>query len=41
MAQVEGPTDIRAFSATEVLRRIAYMPPTHRDLLQTIMSEAS
>ena len=41
MAQVEGPTDIRAFSAAGVLRRIAYMPPAHRDLLQTIMSEAS
>ena len=41
MAQVEGPTDIRVFSTASVLRRIAHMPPTHRDLLQTIMSEAS
>ena len=41
MAQVEGPTDIRVFSATTVLRRIEHMPPAHRDLLQTIMSEAS
>ena len=41
MAQVEGPTDIRVFSAASVLRRIAHMPPAHRDLLQTIMSEAS
>ena len=41
MAQVEGATDIRVFSAASVLRRIAYMPLAHRELLQTIMSEAS
>ena len=41
MAQVEGPTDIRVFSSALVLHRIAHMPSAHRDLLQTIMSEAS
>ncbi|MAK10931.1 MAG: cyclic nucleotide-binding domain-containing protein [Rhizobiales bacterium TMED83] len=41
MAKVEGPTDVRVFSAATVLRRIAHMPRAHRDLLQTIMSEAS
>ena len=41
MAQVKGPTGIRVFSAASVLRRIAHMPSAHRDLLQTIMSEAS
>ena len=41
MAQVKGPTGIRVFSAASVLRRIAHMPPAHRDLLQTIMSDAS
>ena len=40
MAKIEGATDIRVFSAASVLRRIAHMPRAHRDLLQTIMSEA-
>ena len=40
MAQVEGPTDVRVFSAAVVLQRIAPMPSAHRDLLQTIMAEA-
>ena len=41
MAQIEGPTDVRAFDAATVLQRIARMPPAHRDLLQNIMSAAS